>query len=316
MDNVHYMPSPLERLADKLRGFLTRDAASRQDWIEIQMGKCLTLAEMRDQIPPNIEFGRWCDENGFGNDVLDRNTRAVAIEMGDEPEALRACLEATQRRSLREIYRLEFPRFHSPVKTTKTRSGRKKTKVTREMIDEIRRRLEADIPMRQQELMTLFNAKTTTILRAILQAQVEHEMQHVTPAIEPLPPSEMAPTMQQRYEAQLRAAEKKLRKELQEEIIAEISKVYDGYVRFQNNRVAKADRVLASHKGVMSRAVFRQIKACLHPDHCTFAYAAEALRLFSEMEDVLVKPDEPALSGERLPQTAAELMEWRKRYGR
>jgi len=316
MDNVHYMPSPLERLADKLRGLLKKDATNRQEWIEIQMCKCLTLAEMREAIPGNIEFGRWCDENGFGNEVLKHQTRAAAVEMGCEPAALRACLEATQRRSLREIFRLEFQRFTSAGKTTRKKPGRRKTKVTQEMVDEVHNRLERGAPVREPQLMKMFHAGEKTIERAILQAHVEREMRQAPPLIEPLPPSQMAPTMQQRYETQLRAAEKKLRQELKEEITAEMSKVYDGYVRFQNTRVAKADRILASHKGVMSRAVFRQIKACLHPDHCTFAYAAEALRRFTELEDVLVKPDEPALSGERLPQTAAELMAWRKRYGR
>jgi len=316
MDNVHYMPSPLERLADKLRGFLARDAINRQDWIEIQMGKCLTLAEMREQIPPDIEFGRWCDENGFGKDVLKHETRAAAIAMGGEPEALRACLEATQRRSLREIFRLEFPRFSSAAKPTSKTRGRRKTKVTEEMVDEVHNRLERGVPVREPELMEMFHAGEKTIERAILQAHVEREMRQAPPAIEPLAPSQMAPIMRQRYDAQLRAAERKLRQELKEEITAELSKVYDGYVRFQNNRVAKADRVLAAHKGVISRATFRQIRACLHPDHCKFEYAATALRLFSELEDVLVKPDEPALSGDRLPQTAAELMAWRKRYGR
>ena len=119
MDNVLHMPSLLERLADKLRGLLARDATNRQEWVEIQMGKCLTLAEMRGQIPPNIEFGRWCDENGFGKDVLKHHTRAAAIEMGREPEALRACLEATQRRSLLHIYKNEFPRFTHVCKTRK-----------------------------------------------------------------------------------------------------------------------------------------------------------------------------------------------------
>src|SRR3954453_2973867 len=49
-------------------------------------------------------------------DVINSNDRASMIAMGREPEALHACLEATDRRSLREIHRLEFGKFTSAGK--------------------------------------------------------------------------------------------------------------------------------------------------------------------------------------------------------
>lgn len=135
------------------------------------------------------------------------------------------------------------------------------------------------------------------------------------PPIEPLPPAEMPATMQQRFDAQLLAAKKQLREELKAEVTAEIHTIYDGYIKYQNERITRADRIIAGHKGFMSRAAYRKIKASLHPDHSTFAHAAEALQLFSDLEDVLIKPEEPAMTGAPLPQTAAELMAWRKRQG-
>ena len=42
---------------------------------------------------------------------MNHQDRAAAIAMGREPEALRACLEATGRRSLQWIYRFEFSEF-------------------------------------------------------------------------------------------------------------------------------------------------------------------------------------------------------------
>lgn len=323
-ENVFQMPSPLERLADRLRGYLTKEAINRQEWIEIQMGKCLTMAEMREQFSANIAFGRWCDANGFGETTINYDTRAAAIKMGRDPVGLRACLEASTRNSLLTIYREEFDRFRNVSKTAQvetktenapqtqdTRKKRGSPALDRALAAYDKLSSEGIRPGRdaiRREASVGEHAAQNAILLRTFKAEV--------PPPEPLPPAQMPVTMQQRYEAQLRAATQQLRKELKEEITAEISMVYDGYVRYQNNRAAKADRVLAAHKGVMSRATFRKIKACLHPDQCAFQFAAEALRLFSELEDVLVKPDELAHSGAPLPQTAAELMAWRKRYVR
>ena len=71
------------------------------------------LAEARDapELKADIAFSRWCEDNGFGEDVLNKNERAAAIAMGREPEALRQCLETTTRSSLQYIYHSEFSRF-------------------------------------------------------------------------------------------------------------------------------------------------------------------------------------------------------------
>ena len=117
-DNVATLPTRLERLADKLRGYLSREVTNRQEWVEIQIGKCTTLVEMRDQFSADIDFGRWCDENGFGKGIINKDTRAYMLKMGREPETLRKCLEATERRSLEMIYRHEFGSVLSAQNTT------------------------------------------------------------------------------------------------------------------------------------------------------------------------------------------------------
>ena len=66
------------------------------------------MAATRDRITADREFSRWCNENGFGKDLLNNHDRAVASAMGRQPAALRVCLEATERRSLQLIYRHEF----------------------------------------------------------------------------------------------------------------------------------------------------------------------------------------------------------------
>jgi hypothetical protein len=118
--------------------------------------------------------------------------------------------------------------------------------------------------------------------------------------------------MRKRYEAAIRKA----RNELREEVRVEVQREFDIYVKHWKDKVERADRILRGFKGHISKDVFRKIKACLHPDHNSFAFAAEALQTFSELEKVLVKPDEPVLSGPPLPATAAEMMARRREYRR
>ena len=91
------------------------------------------------------------------------------------------------------------------------------------------------------------------------------------------------------------AALKKARNELREEITEEIRKSYLDMIERYKQRLIEADRIIASHKGIFSRQDYRKILACLHPDHNSFQFAAEALQAFKAHERVLVKPDPLAL---------------------
>jgi hypothetical protein len=50
----------------------TRSASDQQQGLQ-------SLVQARDEFTANIEFGLWCDSNGFGADVLNHQTRAAAI---------------------------------------------------------------------------------------------------------------------------------------------------------------------------------------------------------------------------------------------
>lgn len=273
--------------------------------------------------------------------------------MGKHPDALRACLEATKRQSLREIYRVEFPRNHSPVITETKPRDNLGSAIAAGILKHC---AEHPAGLTDRELATLLGrghsdaagwrlrladcgliekagrrqahgAKATATVWRITEAgkatldepiAIPRSRQPAANPIgapSPLPPAQMPPTLQQRYEAQLALAKKQMREELKAEVTAEIHTIYDGYIKYQNERITRADRIIAGHKGFMSRAAYRKIKASLHPDHSTFAHAAEALQLFSDLEDVLIKPEEPTIKGAPLPQTAAELMAWRQRRG-
>ncbi len=303
-ENIVQLPTLLERLAGKLKGCLTKEAANREEWIALQEDKCATLVEIRDQFPANIEFGQWCDTNGFGSDVINHQERAAAIAMGKEPEALHACLTATTRSSLEAIYRFEFDRFTNVRKTTAPR----KQKDTGKPSPQMQRALDAydtlkahGEPITSQAIRDLANVSDTPVRRVLALKSEEAKL-------DPLTPAEMRVTQLKRYELAIKQARIEIRQELQNEVYKEL----DIFVARHKERIERAERTLAAYKGVMSHGMFRMIRACLHPDHNTFKFAAEALQAFSELEAVLVKPEPPASNAPPLPSTVAELMALRR----
>jgi hypothetical protein len=318
-DNVLHLPTPLERLADKLRDYLARETTNREEWVEIQIGKCATLVEARDQFPSDPEFGRWCETNGFGKSVLNTETRAACIKMGREPEELRKCLENTKRNSLEMIYRTEFrlswnvPREPSddsnttPTPKKRLRSPTPQSDVAREAV---RAAVERGERINRDKLAKELGTSKSTIqlVAAAERARLDALAEAAEARIDPLAPEQMAPTMRQRYDAALKQA----RAVITAEVKAKLHEEYDFYIQAHNKRIVEADKIIASHRGVITRREFRMIMACLHPDHCTFAQASEALNIFKNLEDVIVKPDAPTPAGPPLPSSVAELLARRR----
>lgn len=315
---VRQLPTLLERLASKLQACLSREASNREEWIALQESKCATLIEIRGQFPADVEFGQWCEDNGFNKRVLNADDRAAAIAMGRDPEALHRCLVETARVSLRLIYLHEFDRYRSAAKPPNRRKAQPKLDIPRSITE-----------AQAEEIITRHFDRGETLLD-ITHDLISPDAKRQSLAVEkivalergrrhgaaeqldpPIDPADMRKNTRRRYEAALRKA----RKELRDEVTAEINAVYDNYVIRLRERGVWAERILASHKGVMTRETFRKIKACLHPDHNTFTHAAEALRVFGALEKVLVKPD-PLPDGSGLPTTTAELMARRRQYQR
>ena len=308
-ENVFQLPTLLERLANEINAYLKRDAQNRQEWINIQIGICTRLAEARGQFPADIEFGQWCRDNGFGEDVLGHETRAAAIGMGRDPSALRACLEATERGSLLTIYRLEFNGFRNVSKPTTRRKpkadlGRpsKEFEKAKAAFDELEAK---GAPFTARDVAEKAGTSDTPVRRVFAYKQAEVELA-------PLTPAEMRKTELKRFELAIKKARLEIREELKTEVYSELNV----FVRHIKEKSDRADRILAAYNGTMSRETFRKIRACLHPDHNTFKFAAEALQAFSELEAVLVKPDDPVREGPALPTTAAELMARRRQSRR
>lgn len=305
-ENIVKMPSVLDRLATRIKAYLARDAANRTEWVEIQEGVCCALAEAREQFPANIEFGQWCADSGFGENVINHQDRAAAISMGNDPMALYACLKATERRSLQLIYKYEFERFTSVSKTKQPRKSNLENKPTPQFLKAKQAILELQAEGKEvshKAVMDRAGVSDTPVRTAMAQAKLEAQLT-------PLGPGDMDKTQEKRFEIALRKARAEIREEMKAEVYAE----FDSFLAHWKERIGWAQKVRDNWNGVISRDAFNLIRACLHPDHNTFSRAAEAFDTFIKLEKVLVKPDpKPMPAGAvPLPSTVAELMAMRR----
>lgn len=352
-ENIVPLPTALDRLASEIRGYLASADKSDQEWIAAQMGLCIKLAEARgrfDETVGDIEFGKWCQANGFGKDVIDHRTRSAAIAMGREPEALRKCLAVTERRSLQNIYRYEFNTFTHVRKGISTKKEKQAdptppasepepkadrseafTRVAKVYDERVANgedvspgklheitRVSAPVIRNVIAVRQTEQQAAATIQQAKQQAEiiVQQAKQQAATTLQDLSRGDMPKAMQARFDQAVRRAEKELRAKIYEEVRAEVQKEFDIYLGRLTEQEKWARQIIEHHNGVISKDLFRKIKACLHTDHNTFSHAAEALREFSALERVLVKPEKAALSGPALPTTAAELISRRVKVAR
>jgi hypothetical protein len=105
MDNVHPLPSKLERLALKIKKALAKCTEIDTDWIEAKLETAEALFEASTEFAGKDKnfFGDWCKTNGFGEDVLNKDDRAAYVKMGTDLPRMREVLSKTTRRSIRLI---------------------------------------------------------------------------------------------------------------------------------------------------------------------------------------------------------------------
>ncbi len=128
----------------------------------------------------------------------------------------------------------------------------------------------------------------------------------------------MPKTTREKMEAWKRRVEKGIEAEIEARVRAGIAKhleevVYPKY----REKEARAEEVIASHKGVITKAEFRALQMCLHPDRRATLDEAkfnEAFILLEKHKAVLVKPEvAPRVFTNPLPKTAAEFEALRKK---
>jgi hypothetical protein len=81
--------------------------------------------------------------------------------------------------------------------------------------------------------------------------------------------------------------------------------------------LAELERSISNRKGIMDRATFRKIRACLHPDRVQDEGLkksfAEAFRLFSELEKRVLDEKQSPTEFRKMPRTYEELMAMRRK---
>jgi hypothetical protein len=130
--------------------------------------------------------------------------------------------------------------------------------------------------------------------------------------------ADLSLTVQQKLEIAIRQRTRDLEAKYERRVRDEVQRRLEQTIlpRYKE-RVADADRVLKARKGVIDRATYRKIRACLHPDRVQDpelkARYEEAFNLFNNLESVLLDEKELPTPTLIIPTTLNELMKLKKK---
>jgi hypothetical protein len=120
----------------------------------------------------------------------------------------------------------------------------------------------------------------------------------------------LSATAQKKLETAIRQYKRQLDAQFAQTVDDRVKEVLDNWLPDYEQKLREAERVINTYEGLMSRADFRKIWACLHPDRgASQTMLAEAFDIFSKHEQVLVKKEkEQRISKMPFPRTYAEAM--------
>jgi hypothetical protein len=304
------MPTRLARLADDIKADLAHRVEGATTWAEANIDLCAHLAEARAEFTANIAFGEWCEANGFGESVLNKDDRAAAIAMGQQIDAVRPVLQVTDRRSLRYIYKNECRFLHVAKTTKRPKKSGEHRKVTDEQAVQIARAV-LDDHKTQVEASAMFGVSVAVAKVAVAKEQGRRESP-------PPDPSHFARTTKDQFDRAVRKAVADARVQIEAEVKERVHKAYDEtFIPHAFAKAEYADEVLATRHGIMSASDFKKILTCLHPDTAMPSWkerCAEAFDLFKKLERLLIKPDTSGTPPSELPSTVGELLARRKKW--
>jgi hypothetical protein len=306
--------SDLDRLASEARDAIDRwENANRaidrdrEAVAHAEHDLCGILVRARDKFTDNIGFGKWCETSGI---KLSHQDRAAAIAMGREPELALSVLLATKRSSLRLIHAKEFKRLTTDGKTQKPKPTKPTPELEKALHAYDRRKL-AGQELTYEAIMQEAGVSSTPVRRAIAMREAEEKVSKEAVA-------GLSMSAQQKLDAAIRSAVRRLELEAETRAINESKKRLDEW--HLPNYMAllrKVEEMLKFKRGLMSRADYRKILRCVHPDtgaHVSDANRNEAFRLFTQLEARLVDDAEQAdlKRVSTLPKTVEEMLARRK----
>jgi hypothetical protein len=249
---------------------------------------------------------------------MNPNERAAAIEMGRHPEQLRKALTETEHFSLLHLYD-QF--CNIPKDRPSPRLGNRPTKTAAGTLPRQRGRPKTDQAAAAAAAIAA-RGETPTRTNVMREAGVgEHAAQsavegfHTAAAVRAEIDEEalakaaeaaLPKSTKEKNDIWRRHELKRLEREFEERVRAQSQdndeKLWKPYY---NEKLQFAETVVAGRDGVFTKAQFKQILACLHPDHVAtlgddwVKRHNEAFRLFREAEIKLVDESESRVMGGR-----------------
>ena len=329
-NNILQMPTTLDRCAAQIRAALDRQDKSREAWIASSIDLCVGLASARDEFPDDQGFGRWCGANGFGENVLNHQTRAAAVAMGRDPQGLRAALAMTKRSSLEMIHRTEFTQFTNVRKPTRRKTDaapmiRKKPPAPKAQValDAYDKLAGQGLDPTIQQVTKEAGVSPGTAARAVVLRQLEAEALANAAPLSKDQQAEIAKQVaieKRRLDRELADRAKKLEEDFKIRVHEEAEAwVFEHRFPAWAKQIEDARVIRAAQNGLWTKAQFFLVVKCLHADRINAVSEAdlnEAFRLVHSAEAFLRKPDE-AERRERakpapLPKTLSEMLKMKK----
>lgn len=331
---------PLDALAERIKADLVRRDQSREDWIAATADLFLDLNRARKEFQADRDFSKWLADNELGPNVLNDHDRAAAIAMGEDIDTARAVLEKTQRSSLQLIYTEEFQPLNrrvasaskpgsKPLKTQHNphKPSVAKPKAPRSAAEQKHRnpkitaaaeqavaaavldhgksieQATAEAGIGSMQVGKIAVAKERGRREALSEPKVERE--------------DLSLSAQQKFDILIRRHIRDLDAAFEQRVIDEYRRRLDDWVLpYYQQKVDEADAVIKARKGVMTRALFRQILACLHPDNVQDEQRkkrfGDVFGTFRELELVLCSEKELPTETHGMPRTYEDLMKRRK----
>jgi hypothetical protein len=129
---------------------------------------------------------------------------------------------------------------------------------------------------------------------------------------EQIDPATLSMSAQQKYDAALRAALRKLEADYNTRITQEVRKRIEASLTLYAKEREEFRHVIKARKGVMDRSTYKKILSCLHPDRMQDpslkTQFADAFHLFSQLEVVLLDETQHETNFPPIPRTHEELM--------
>jgi hypothetical protein len=305
MNIMNVTPQGLDTLTDQIKADIERREQGKGQWVEATISLCQHLAEARGKFKDDQSFGKWFDDSGV---QLNEHDRAAAIAMGKQIEIARQVLETTERRSLQYIRKNEFNRFAHVSKPPKPKKTNEKLEKALHAYD---RRKQAGEELTYEAIQQEAGVSSTPVRRAIAMREAEEKASTDAAA-------GLSMSAKEKLQAAIRGEIKRLELEAETRAINEAQKrIEEWFLPDYMKLLRKVEKMLEYKRGLMSRADYRKILRCVHPDtgaHVSDANRNEAFRLFTQLEARLVDDAEQAdlKRVSTLPKTVEELLARRK----